>query len=67
MDPKAPEMSIHVDPRGIGRDDSVLADFKLLWAPFRIEGCKLVQTPQGYTVYMPDRSSGSHNPGWRRL
>lgn len=56
MDPKALEMSIHVDPKNIGRDCSVLADFKLLWSPFRVEGCKLVQTPNGYTVYMPDRS-----------
>ena len=56
MEPKALEMMIHVTPKRLGSEASVLADFKLLWTPFRVEGCKLVQTPNGYTVYMPDRS-----------
>ncbi len=55
MEPKAVEMTIHVDPRHIGGDRSILAEFKLLWEPFRIEGCKLIQTVDGYDVLMPSR------------
>ena len=56
MDPKALEMMIYVTPKIVGHSASILADFKLLWSPFRVKGCRLVQTAQGYTVYFPDRS-----------
>ena len=56
MEPKAVEMTIHVDPRHIGGGRSILAEFKLLWEPFRIEGCKLIQTVDGYDVLMPSRA-----------
>ena len=56
MEPKAVEMTIHVDPRHICGDRSILAEFKLLWEPFRIEGCNLIQTFDGYDVLMPSRA-----------
>ena len=55
MEPKAVEMAILVEPRPVTKGRSILATFKLLWEPFRIDDCKLLQTFEGYDVWLPSR------------
>jgi hypothetical protein len=48
-------MKILPEPKQIGTDLILLATFKLVWTPFRIAGCSLIQTSEGYAVRFPGK------------
>ncbi|SHK36364.1 hypothetical protein SAMN05444000_12655 [Shimia gijangensis] len=54
MEPKALEMKVYVEPKPLRKNGAVLAEFLLLWAPFRIHGCRLISTSRGHDVWMPN-------------
>ena len=66
-EPKVVEMAVHVVRPKRG-PYIVLADFALLWFPFRIKGMRLVQDPNGdYKVWFPSREIRMNREGLREV